>query len=374
VARVLLMGYFGAGNFGDDALLADWLLRRREWIRANDIKVDVITNGGDALGRFVEGEALAGLIGNWIPKDAAMRVQPREYAALIAPGGSLLQDVTSLNSLLYYLWMVRRFISRRSRVFLLNQGIGPLNSWLASFVTPRALSRVTMLSLRDSQSHLWAQGRPQLTRHPALKLSADPVLSSVFEEVDFRAHLDLSGDYVVVIAKPTGDLPTPQDPVSEAEALGRLVNHSMRTTGLKHYLLALQPGADTEFCNKAAQSAGREVRVLALDSLTHPGSYCHSIIKSARLTISYRLHGLVAAAAGSGLAFGVAYDPKVAALCAELALPYCFPATVHEEQALADLARYWRERDEAEGITKAKVAECEARHRSSEELFDELWG
>jgi len=370
---VLLLGYFGAGNFGDDALLADWLVRRRSWLEARSITADVVTNGGDELDRFVEGPSLTGLTGSWIPKQQAMRERPRDYAALIAPGGSMLQDVTSMKSLLYYLWMIRNFLSRGERVFLLNQGIGPLNSWLASFLTPRSLARVTMLSLRDVQSYNWARSQGALANHRGLILSADPVLCSAFEQVEFRNLLGIKGDYAVVIPKPTGALPTPMDPTPEPKALAQLIGHSMRTSGLPHYLLALQAGADLKFCEAAAAETGGEAKVLQLDALPHPGSYCHSVIAGATLTISYRLHGLVTAAAHSGLAFGVAYDPKVVALCGELALPYCFPATVHEEQARTDLSRYWRERDEAKGITADRVAECAARHKASEEMFDALW-
>lgn len=367
------MGYFGAGNFGDDALLADWLVRRKGWLEAKGISVDVITNGQDALGRFVEGPSLGGLVGSWIPKQQAMRVSPGDYAALIAPGGSLLQDVTSLKSLLYYLWMIRKFVSAGCRVFLLNQGIGPLNSWLASVLTPRSISRATMISLRDEQSFNWADSQRALSHHPGLVLSADPVLSSTFAPVEFRERLGIDGDYAAVIPKPTGDLPTPMDPTPEATALAELISHSMRTTGMPHYLLALHPGADLSFCEAVAKETENEAQVLPLDALPHSGSFCHAVIAGASLTISYRLHGLVTAAAHSGLAMGVAYDPKVVALCTELALPYCFPATVHEDGAKTDLARYWRDRDEATVITKSRVTVCNARHAAAEEKFDAMW-
>ena len=42
----------------------------------------------------------------------------------MAPGGSLLQDTTSLRSLLFYLWAIRRFAAAAVPVFLLNQGLG----------------------------------------------------------------------------------------------------------------------------------------------------------------------------------------------------------------------------------------------------------
>src|SRR5688572_540897 len=43
VAKLFLLGYFGAGNFGDDALLADWLRRHSQWLDANGVMCDVLS-------------------------------------------------------------------------------------------------------------------------------------------------------------------------------------------------------------------------------------------------------------------------------------------------------------------------------------------
>lgn len=106
--RVLILGYFGAGNFGDDALLTGWLIRHREWLQENGLVAD-ITVGGDELpfGGFIESKALAEFVSALVPKQRALSVPVDAYQALIAPGGSLLQDVTSLKSLLYYLAVIR---------------------------------------------------------------------------------------------------------------------------------------------------------------------------------------------------------------------------------------------------------------------------
>src|SRR5207247_740740 len=50
----------------------------------------------------------------------------RRCDLFISGGGSLLQDVTSLNSLLFYLMQIRLARMLRRRVMIYAQGIGPL--------------------------------------------------------------------------------------------------------------------------------------------------------------------------------------------------------------------------------------------------------
>ena len=372
--RILLMGYFGAGNFGDEALLCDWLKRRRGWMESENLKADVISNGGDLLGGFAEGDGHKQLVHAEIPKKRALKVNPREYAALIAPGGSLLQDATSVRSLLLYLLLLRRFHARGVRTFMLNQGIGPLNSWLAGFYTPRQLAGCTMLSLRDTESHDYCLRNGFLSTHRGLAYSADPIIAAQFEPVEPAAAPVTDGPYALVIPRRTGDLPTPVDPLEESAALAVLLEHCAEVTGLETVLLPVHPAHDGEFCRSvAAVLQGKPEVIEYAPGTPHPFSRIWQAIAGASLVISYRLHGLVAAAAHSVPAIGVAYDPKVSSLCNELGLPYCFPATVHETDSLDDLRRLWNSRASVVEYMNSQREGMIRRLDASEEKFDELW-
>ncbi|MDH5579998.1 MAG: polysaccharide pyruvyl transferase family protein, partial [Betaproteobacteria bacterium] len=159
MARILLLGYFGAGNFGDEALLADWLIRLGLPLRDQNIDIDVIVRGDQLLRGIPAAARLASMISEQIPQKLGLRLDPRDYQALVLPGGSILQDSTSLKSLLYYLWFIRRFTQSTCRVMLLNQGIGPISSWLGNTLTPVVLRNTDLLSLRDEQSMEWASQR-----------------------------------------------------------------------------------------------------------------------------------------------------------------------------------------------------------------------
>ena len=373
VERVLLLGYFGAGNFGDDALLADWLSRHGEGLARRGMQADVIYNGSDPLQGFVEREHLQPLVGRLVPKREALKLDPRGYRALLAPGGSLLQDASSLRSLIYYLMVIRRFAQAGVPVLLLNQGLGPLRSFTARLATPRVLRSVRLLSLRDGQSFDWARGQRALAAHPALLLSCDPVLSGSLQAYgESPALKELPAGYFLVMPRATGDLPYPGDPTTEPEALAKLVDATRRASGLAPLLLPLHFERDAPFCRATAQAAGGAA-VLDPGGDPYPASAVWQAIAGAQLVISYRLHGLVCAAACGIPALGVAYDPKVSAFCEEMGYPYCFPATVHELDALRDVGRLWQERDAVRELAGERRGKLLERLRASEARAEEMW-
>jgi polysaccharide pyruvyl transferase CsaB len=374
VRKVLLLGYFGAGNFGDDALLCDWLARHREFLVQHELRADVVAHSERLIDGFIEQPQLVPLIDRVLTREAALRVDPREYTSLIAPGGSLLQDSTSLRSLLYYLWLIRKFTSARKAVYLLHQGLGPFHSFTARTVTPRVLRSCRYIACRDSDSFAWANARGRLAAHPELHDSADPILSGRLT-VDPSAgeEWQLPNQYVLVLPKPTGDLPSPIDPTPEATALSQLLQAASQATGLPILLLPLHHARDAAFA-EATASLVQGSRVLApLPVTSANGTAIWSALARASLVISYRLHGVIAAAAHGVPALGVAYDPKVESCCESLGLPYCYPATVHEPIALADIGQLWAQRSEVTRAMLEQRAQLLAKLMSAEQRYEELW-
>jgi polysaccharide pyruvyl transferase CsaB len=77
----------------------------------------------------------------------------RECDALIFPGGSIFQDVTSVKSSIYYAGLVKMAKKHNKRVMLLNQGVGPLNSWIAKGQTKTAMDLADLIVVRDPGSY-----------------------------------------------------------------------------------------------------------------------------------------------------------------------------------------------------------------------------
>lgn len=328
--RILLMGYFGAGNFGDDALLANFLLSHGEWLKSRDLACDVISANANPLADFAEGPELAGFLGSCLDRRTALGMPLSGYCSVIAPGGSMLQDVTSSRSLNYYLLLLRRFSAQGKPQFLLNQGIGPIRGWINRWQTLSQLSRATFISVRDEPSMQWLERQAAMRNHPALLLSADPILTADFSPA--AAALPQL-PYALVIPRPTGDLPHRGDPTTEPEAIAEACTELLQC-GLLPVLLPLHPAQDQPLC----EAVQRAVPAVQLFNPVPPrANHIWSLIGGARLVLSYRLHGLIAAAANGVAGFGVAYDPKVESFCHSFALPWCYPAELHEPEALGRL-------------------------------------
>lgn len=364
--RILLMGYFGAGNFGDDALLADWLLAHSDWLDEQGLVCDVLARGEQPLCPFVEAERLGQHIGRAVGQREALTLPLADYAALVAPGGSLLQDTTSQRSLLYYLLLIRHFTKARKPVFLLHQGIGPILSWLGNWFAVQLLSRTALLSLRDEQSLAWAERQPLLASHPGLLLSADPIMAARFEAVDTPLP---ASPYALIVPRPTGDLPHRGDRTTEAQALAA-VCAELAQCGLTPVLLPLHPEQDAALCTAIADICP----AASIAPVSTPlGNHIWTLFSHAGLVVSYRLHGLVAAAACGVPGYGIAYDPKVSALCEQLGLRWCFPAEVHEAEALGTLRMLVLTLDTARERLAPQVDAARGRVAASRARFRELF-
>jgi polysaccharide pyruvyl transferase CsaB len=135
--NLVIVGYYGFGNLGDEAIRValSATLNEREDLRP----VWLVSQPQDTneVNRAHPLAVFAGL---------------RRSAALILGGGGLLQNKTSTRSLLYYLSLILLARSLRRPIFLLGQGIGPINGRFAQAMTRFTLSKVRYIGCRDRGS------------------------------------------------------------------------------------------------------------------------------------------------------------------------------------------------------------------------------
>ena len=165
--RVVISGYFGLGNAGDEAVLAATVAM----LRARLPGVEPVALTADPLTT----NALHGIAG--VPRMAPRRLLAALRGAdlLLSGGGSLLQDATSLRSLLYYLAVlaVAQRVGCRTMVFA--QGIGPLRRPVSRRLVRRVVDRVEAVTVRDEASA--ALLREVGVRRPPIEVTADPVFA-----------------------------------------------------------------------------------------------------------------------------------------------------------------------------------------------------
>ena len=141
-AHLLLAGYIGCGNLGDDAICLGL--------------VHGLGNAGYDItvmsGRPEETNRLYGFSVCDRRDFKAIESQIQQCDALIFPGGSIFQDATSIKSVAYYSKLVGMAKKAKKKVLLLGQGVGPLDSFFGKKMAASAFNDADVISVRDPES------------------------------------------------------------------------------------------------------------------------------------------------------------------------------------------------------------------------------
>lgn len=141
--RFVLSGYFGFKNFGDEAILSVLVKK----LQANGHRITIISSDPQYTKkqfrhiRSVYTFKFQDIIGAIAKSNV-----------LVSGGGSLLQDVTSIKSLIYYLLVISIGLFLRKKVIIFAQGIGPIRSKFGQFLTKNILKHCDYVSVRDEKS------------------------------------------------------------------------------------------------------------------------------------------------------------------------------------------------------------------------------
>ena len=313
--KVLLSGYYGFGNLGDEAILSGLAAglqncgHRVTVLSANPAKTRAL-HGVHAVSRYQ----------GFVP--ALLR-----HDALVSGGGGLLQDKTSARSLRYYLGVLQLAKVLGKRAVVYGQSVGPL-----SLAGERAVRRVLSgipVAVRDSASQRLLASlevRAELVADAAFLLD-EPASSAVPSSARSSSAVPGStkhGAAPPVLLIPRGGYPEITDALV---ALAR----ALRAKGTPLAGMAIQPAQD-DVPLKRLQEAVPELARWRADT----PSAALSTVAGAAHVVSARLHGLIFAAAAKRSFSALVYDPKVAAFAAEAgAVAYTPP--VSAEQLLADV-------------------------------------
>lgn len=145
--RVLICGYHGYGNAGDEALLLA-LLRQLQQLSGPVQPVVLSPRPAETAATY--GVLACPRFDGW-----ALRRYLRQSQAFIWGGGSLLQDRTSWRSPLYYLGLMLWAQRRGLKTLAWAQGIGPLQRGWIRELARRALAGCTAISVRDAVASQW---------------------------------------------------------------------------------------------------------------------------------------------------------------------------------------------------------------------------
>ncbi len=286
--RVVIAGYYGYRNWGDEGSLAAILC-------GLDIPVQATVLSGDPA--FTE--ATYGVPA--IPRMhlRAVRQAILDSDALIFGGGSLLQDATSLRSLLYYLSLIRWGLKAHGRVLLMGQGVGPLMRPVSRWLVRTTLRRVPFVSVRDADS------ASLLERLGVAHATLDADLTWSLTPLPPHVALDAESRWIGVAPRRWRDAPVQQAFVA--------LSRQLHADGYRTLLIPMQESQDRALCEAIAA----ETDAAVLPSPTHPAQLL-GVMRHLHGMAAMRLHGAIFAAAQGTPVLCVAYDPKVDALAKQI--------------------------------------------------------
>lgn len=330
--RVIVAGYYGFGNVGDEAVLAATLPALRERVPAAD--VTVISGDPTQTARLHAVRA--------VPRSAAARVLAGADLFLFG-GGSLMQDVTSARSAAYYIGLlgIATLLARRTMVFA--QGIGPLRRRWLRRAAAAVLNRVDVVTVRDDDAKTAVQ---ELGLHRSVHVVADPVFAMPFRTgVETRDLLrSLRPPRLGLALRPWSDN-------RYLDVLIEAVGGVRVDTGCTVVALPFHPMRDLEVCAIAARALGGKV-VAGLPPLEMVAA-----VGSLDLLVGIRLHALMAAVLTGVAPVGLSYDPKIDGLFRRVGAGQLLPLHgLQAGQLRQAIATAWEERTVLRSTLLARAA------------------
>lgn len=296
---VVICGAYGKGNCGDNTLLTA-IVGQLTHIDP-DLPICVLSRSPKET--RISARVSSVYTFN-IPKIGRLMRHAKLY---ISGGGTLIQDVTSTRSLLYYLFSIRQAKQNGCRVMLYGCGVGPVSKQRNRRRAARTLNRCAdVISLRDhySEETLAALGvtRPEihLTADPALLL--DPPENDEMNVYLRRCGIEEGRRYLMLSVRPWPGFE------EKLPAFAAAAEYAKRAYGLTPILFSMEPNRDEAASRAVAERLHCKYLLLDADS---DGMRSLAVVRRMSLVISMRLHTLIFAS-GQGIPMvGVVYDPKV---------------------------------------------------------------
>lgn len=299
MSKIVLSGYYGFNNSGDETILYAIISMFHKIDPA--LEITVLSNEPEKTARLYNVRAVS----RWKLVQVLRAVSGCDL--LISGGGSLLQDVSSVNSPLYYLAIIflARLLGKPVQIFA--QGIGPLTNKRNRRLAAWILNRVNAITVREirSKTELASIGVTlpiEVTADPVLGLNSDNIDKEIGRSILTRNEFSFTEEdkKLGVFIRSWGD---DSFIIELAEALDNFAGQ-----GWKIAFVPMQFPRDITVAKETAKLMHSEVVILK--EMYSPEETL-AIIQHFDVILGMRLHALIDAAVMGKPIVGLSYDPKI---------------------------------------------------------------
>lgn len=294
--KFLISGYYGFNNFGDDAILKVIIQGLKK--NSDNPQITVFSSNPELTKNIYDVDSKYSFDYTNLFKEIS------NTDVLISGGGSLLQDVTSLKSLVYYLGILFMAKLTRKKIVIFAQGIGPIKNKAGNFLTRIALSGVENITVRDKKSHELLKSwdiDSQIVPDPVWNMEI-PVFEKNFNEigVQLRDYHSVDKDKLTKIAHAVN-----------AEFGNKKIN-----------IISLQDAHDLKICQEfeaILRKTNPSISTQIYSGLSIEEAV--EVLSKQAYLIAMRYHACLLAIKAGVPTLAISYDIKVNTLAEESAIP-----------------------------------------------------
>ena len=332
---VMLSGYYGFHNSGDDAILTAIIKGFRD--KCPNLNIAVLSKNPQETAKVYGVES--------IDRFSICKIWRalRRTKLLVSGGGSLLQDVTSSKSLYYYLAIMQIAKICGAKVMIYANGIGPIYKNANRAKLKKAVNKTDLITLREKSSKEEIEGI--VAKDIPVFVTADPVfalengdenkISKTLDDIGLRKDKQF---FAVAVREWKNSDKNLEDKVAA------FVDSVSKKYGLIPLVIPMQDSIDRgiseRIANKAKTSCIVTKKGLSPEIML-------GIVGKSEFVLGMRLHTLIYAAKNAVPAIAVDYDPKVTAVMETIEQNFLIDAKSVDVEKMCEFAdRIFENREE----------------------------
>jgi polysaccharide pyruvyl transferase CsaB len=310
IKKIVISGYYGFDNSGDEAVLQSILLALQDSGQRYGVKFEPTVLSANPQ-KTTEQYGVRAVARSNIKQ--ILRTL-RSADGLISGGGSLLQDVTGLGSIPYYLGIIKLSQWLEKPVFVYAQGIGPVRRVFFQWLIRSVFQKNAYISVRDIESKKFLE-HLELGAKTPIQLVPDPVMALPLpEDVKDEPNEHVHGQSIIGVSVRFW-----QDNEKFLTELGKALQQLLDSdTTICVHLLPFHLPTDEH----ASLKLIKEIKAIHHNRIHmkayHEPQQMLAAVGRCRLLIGMRLHALIYAANQHVPMVGISYDPKIDQFLARL--------------------------------------------------------
>lgn len=337
MTRILIAGYYGFGNIGDEAILEAVITKLRS--KLNDVEIEVLSAKPNITFEKYNIPCIDRRSFSQVMKAI------KNCDLLVIGGGSLLQDVTSKKSIYYYLAIIFMGLAFSKKIMMYSQGIGPIKRKINRALTSWLLKRVDFITVRDinSKNELIKMGISK----SKVEVSADPVIGLKMSGKELGFEILRKHKKSFDNTKPTIGLAFRYWNNNDKKLNKILINTTKRLSDQLNANIVFIPFHHNEDIKvlQAIEPNIQDIGILIEEK--YGVQEMLSIMQNFDLLVGVRLHSLIFSAVAQIPMIAISYDPKVEFFMESLGLEAFSTIEDLEEDALIDeVKNVWQNREE----------------------------